>query len=160
MGLKEAFFNTWVASTAEAEEVSIAAAVNVMVQTNVSQAIVQSGVRINQDPDWHRKATNDHPNQAENQADGKGEQVVSVEAVNYEQTINMTGIFALPDFELDPTDLNKTKKSLSLPSFFGGQNDSKGGMGGSVYVNVRDNTTHAIIEDDVRVPPLPMAAST
>ena len=52
MGLKEAFFNTWVASTAEAEEVSIAASVNILVENNVSEAVVESGVRINQDQAW------------------------------------------------------------------------------------------------------------
>lgn len=118
LGFKEAFFNTWVASTAEAEKASIAASVNILVANNTSQAIVKSGVRINQDDAWHHAgppedggAANEHPNQAQNQDDGRGEQVVSIEATNYEQTLHMTGIFSLPSLQIDPSDLQATKRA-------------------------------------------------
>jgi hypothetical protein len=140
MGLKEAFFNTWVASTAEADEVSIAASVNVIVEKNVSEAIVESGVLINQDDSWHLKntpnadgETNDHYNQAENQSDGRGEEVVSIEATNYAQLINMTGIFSLPSLDIDLDIFVSSpwgaKFNLSGPDAFGGKGGSSGGMG-------------------------------
>ncbi|MCB1998993.1 MAG: LEPR-XLL domain-containing protein, partial [Rhodoferax sp.] len=148
-GAKEAFFNSWAASTSEAESVSIAASVNVIVENNVSQAIVEAGVRINQDLSWHEPgAANDHGNQAAHQGDGKGEEVVSIEATNYAQLINMTGIFSLPGLEIDPLALAGEFKG---PSAFGGQGGQKGGAGGAVFVSTRNNTTHAIIEDGAAV---------
>jgi hypothetical protein len=157
--------------------------VNVVVETNVSQAIVKSGVRINQDLDWRDDRLNPHPNQDNSRrstvgglvfdritdapdtitrssgswiadgfsagqkivisgtnnnngqrtilgisSDGKqltfdgdvlidetsaatlefhdddaaaGEQTFSVEATNYAQLINMTGIFSLPSLDID-----------------------------------------------------------
>src|SRR5207237_3080199 len=105
------------------------------------EAVVESGVLINQDESWHKKntpnadgETNDHPNLAENQSDGKGEEVFSVEATNYEQAINMTGIFSLPTLDIDPDIFASNSKwgarwELSGPSLFGGKSDSAAGMG-------------------------------
>src|SRR5690606_28483114 len=90
---------------------------------------------------------NDHSNQAKCQQDRRGEQVVSIEATNYEQTIHMTGIFSLPTLEIDPTDLEATKKSLSGPSLFGRQGGSTVGVVGSVFVNARWKTAQAIVKD-------------
>ncbi len=163
LGLKDAFFNTWVTSTAKAEKLGIAASVNVVVLTNVSEAVVKSGAKINQDPDWHNNDANPHGNQGPNRADlnagdGKGEQVVSIEATNYQQTVNMTGNFKLPDLDLDLTDdpnatkaqkRYKLKKSYNLdPAGTGG---SSGGAGGSIFITVQDNKTHAIVEDGASV---------
>ncbi|MBS3951841.1 MAG: LEPR-XLL domain-containing protein, partial [Methylomicrobium sp.] len=160
LGLKDSFFNTWVAATAEAEKLSIAGSVNVMILDNVSQAVVEAGVKINQDDTWHvTGADNDHPNQADNQSDGKGEEVVSIEATNYQQVINMTGIFALPGLELDiipnpsadpKASKLKLKKELSK-NVLGTGGGSKGGAGGSIFVNVQNNTTHAIVEDEAQI---------
>ena len=147
--------------------------------TNVSEAVVKSGAKINQDANWHDKDTdpagadvNDHPNQAQNRADGnpgdgKGEQVVSIEATNYQQTINMTGNFKLPDLSFEivdnpalstPTEKRyKAKKEYSLnPAGTGG---SSGGAGGSIFITVQNNTTHAIVEDDARSTAVATAAS-
>ena len=122
-GAKEAFFNSWAASTSEAEKVSIAASVNVIVEENISQAIVESGVLINQDASWHNPSdANDHGNQAEYQSDGNGEEVVSIEATNYAQLINMTGIFSLPSLDIDPSVLTA---NFQGPSAFGGQGGKK-----------------------------------
>ncbi len=149
LGLKDSFFNSWAASTAESDQLSIAGSVNVLVLTNEAAATVRSGAEINQDADWRDNAKNPHPNQAAQQADGLGEQVVTVMATNYMQTINMTGIFSLPELEIDPSDIGKSK--LELPSAFGSEGGGRGGMGGAFYVTVQQNTTHAIVEDGAKV---------
>ena len=149
LGLKDSLFNSWTTATAKADKVGIAGSVNVLVLTNVATATVKMGALINQDPTWHTKAGNDHPNQAENQADLRGEEVVSVEATNYMQTINMTGIFALPTFDFDPTTKDSFKERISLnPS---GTSGKKGGFGGAFFISVADNTTHAVVEDGAEI---------
>ena len=88
--------------------------VNVLVPTNIAKATVEANAKINRNSHWHDHTKNPHPNQAAQQGDLKGEEVVSVEATNYLQTIDMTGIFALPGLEIDPTD--KSKNKLIKPS--------------------------------------------
>lgn len=149
LGTKDAFFNSWTLSTASSDQLAIAGSVNVLILTNESDAIVESGVKINQDAAWHDNAQNPHANQAGQQADLLGEEVVTVMATNYMQTINMTGIFSLPDLSIDPTD--KSKTSLTLPSAFGSDSEGRGGMGGACFITVQNNTTHAIVEDEVKI---------
>ena len=236
LGAQDAFFNTWVTSSAEGDKIGVSGSVNAMVMTNVSEAIAEGGVQINQDLDWRNaaaltsndspanlvpgsavqlledvtdradpskvvftagtvlrylgagqtgdaasgidlsnagqdyanadlwEAVNPHPNQAafrqdSNRGDGRGEQVVSIEATNYQQTINMTGIFSLPELSLDivdndPSDAKankrrsryKLKKELSIDPF--NTEGGKAGAGGSVFVNVLNNTTRAIVEGE------------
>ena len=122
-----------------------------LVFINDAEAVVESGALINQDPSWHDDAINPHSNQAAEQSDLKGEEVVSVEATNYMQTINMTGIFSLPGFNFDPTDDTKFKDRLTLPSAFGAGGDKTGGMGGAFFITVQDNTTHAVVEDGAQI---------
>src|SRR5205085_758481 len=112
LGVKDSFFNSWAAATAKADKLGIAGSVNVLVFTNDAEAVVQSGAEINQFADWHNDAINKHPNQAAERDDKMGEEVVSVEATNYMQTINMTGIFSLPELSIDPTDKEKTELSF------------------------------------------------
>jgi len=58
----------------------------VLVYGNDSEAVVQGGALLNQELAWRNDAINPHPNQAAEAPDGKGEQVVSIEATNYQQT--------------------------------------------------------------------------
>ena len=62
----------------------------------------------------------------------------------------MTGIFSLPDLKLDPTDDVKFKQRLTAPSAFGAGGDT-GGAGGAFFITTQKNTTHAIIEDGVKI---------
>ena len=78
----------------------------------------------------------------------EGEQVVSIEATNYQQFVDMVGIFSLPDIDLD-TKGASFKDRLSLNPV--GTGGSKGGFGGAFYISVQNNTTHAIVEDGVKV---------
>jgi hypothetical protein len=163
LGLKDAFFNTWTAATAEADQIGVAASVSVLVFFNDAQAIVQGDVLINQDEDWRNPTLNPHPNQnneAGADADGsEHEQTVSVEATNYQQTINMTGIFSLPELSLDVIDNNdpnakllnkyKEKKELSLNPL--GTGGKRGGAGGAIFIGVQENKTHAIVEDGAEI---------
>ena len=59
----------------------------------------------------------------------EGEQAVSIEATNYQQFINMVGIFSLPDIDLDAKGA-KFKDRISLSP--AGTAGSKGGVGGAV----------------------------
>ncbi|MBW8892489.1 MAG: hypothetical protein JF617_10165, partial [Burkholderiales bacterium] len=162
LGAVDAFFNTWTAATSKAEKIGVAGSVSVLVYDNDSQAVVQGGALLNQDLAWRDDALNPHPNQAAEAADGKGEQVVNVEGANFQQTINMTGIFALPDLTLDVVPIigpsqkdaklwekNRLKKELSLDPF--GVSGDTGGAGGAIFISVQHNTTHAIIEDGAKV---------
>ncbi|PKO62431.1 MAG: hypothetical protein CVU23_11900 [Betaproteobacteria bacterium HGW-Betaproteobacteria-17] len=112
LGAKEGLFNSWTNATSKADKLGIAGSVNVLVFDNDAIADVKSGVQINQDLDWRNDAINAHVNQATNRADGRGEQVVSIEATNYMQIINMTGNFSLPEFDIDPTKSDSFKERL------------------------------------------------
>ena len=150
LSTKGAFFNSWAASTAKAQNLGLAGSVNVLVFTNVSTATVESGALINQDTAWRDDTLNPHPNQGAEQSDGLGgEQVVTVAASNAMQTINMTGIFALPDLNIDLTDNVKFKDRLTLPST--GTGGSTGGFGGAFFISVQNNTAHAIVEDGAKI---------
>ena len=150
LGIKS-WFNAWASSVASSDELAIAGSVNFLDYINDAEAVVRSGVLINQDTDWRDDAKNPHPNQAAEQADKLGEQVVTVQANNASQTIDMTGIFSLPNFNLDPTADVKFRKRLTLPSALGASGSEKGGIGGAFFMTLRNNTTHAIVEDGARL---------
>ena len=155
-GLKGAFVNSWSTSTAKADELGIAGSVTVLVLTNVSEATVESNAKINQDADWRDGTKNPHGNNrnpatpaGQPDPDGvEGEQTVSIEATNYQQTVNIAGIFSLPDIDLD-TKGAKFKDRLSLNPV--GTGGSKGGFGGAFYISVQNNTTHAIVQDGAQI---------
>ncbi len=143
LGLKSKLFNTWARSSGKAGGMSVAGSINFLEFDNVSQAIVHAGAQINQDGAWRDNLQNPHPN-------NDGQQVVSVEATNYMQMLNVTGVFdfKLPAGTLDP--LNpKFDKSLAVsPMASGGE---KGGVGGAIFVSLLNNTTTALIEAGVAV---------
>jgi hypothetical protein len=150
LGLKDAFFNSWSSSTAKADELGIAGSVTVLVLTNVSEATVKSNAKINQDLDWRDATKNPHTNDVPGSgaAGNEGEQVVSIEATNYQQFVDMVGIFSLPDIDLD-TKGAKFKDRLSLNPV--GTAGEKGGFGGAFYISVQNNTTHAIVQDGAKI---------
>jgi hypothetical protein len=150
LGIRSGLFNSWARSTATADKVGIAGSVNVLSLTNASKALVEGGALINQDADWHNNALNAHANQAAQRADGRGEEVVSVEATTYMQTVDMTGIFAfnLPSGTLDPFSPDYDR-DLSLQPV--GAAGAKGGFGGALFISVLNNTTHATIADGARI---------
>ena len=133
-----------------------------LVFTNNCQAIVEGGAQLNQNLDWRDNTLNPHPNQDNESgvpdADGaEFEQVVSVESLIAQQTITMTGNFSLPDLpSIDPTDKAKTKKNFSKfgstlsptgNESMAGTGGERGGAGGSIFISVADDTSHAIVED-------------
>ena len=100
LGIKSKLFNTWARSTAKGKELSIAGSVNVLDFDNVSKATVESGVQINQDTAFLA---------------GNLNHSVSVEATNYMQLMNLTGVF---NFDLSIDSLKnawKNKEVLQLP---------------------------------------------
>ncbi len=161
LGFQEAFFNTWTVASASADKIGIAGSVSVLVFTNNCEAIVKNGAKLNQNPDWRNNSLNPHPNQDNDEgADTDGaefEQVVSVESLIAQQTITMTGNFSLPDLpSIDPTDKNKTKKNFSKfgstlnpkgDESMAGTSGERGGAGGSFFISVAHDTSHAIVED-------------
>ncbi|MCR9293765.1 MAG: hypothetical protein NXI32_13655, partial [bacterium] len=174
LGFKDAFFNSWTTSSSDGDKLGFAGAVNVLVFTNESLARVgvspevasreedtqasatnsTATANINQNTDWQDNARNPHPNQAVNREDLLGgEQTVSVEAINYMQTINMTGIFSLPSVQLDVSDVSKfsarLRHRLSLNP--AGTSGSKGGYGGAFFISQTTNTTKAIVSDESKV---------
>ena len=150
LGIRSGLFNSWARSTATADKVGIAGSVNVLSLTNASKAIVAGGALINQDADWHNNALNAHANQAAQRADGRGEEVVSVEATTYMQTVDMTGIFGfnLPSATLDPFSPDYDRDLSRQPVGAAGK---KGGFGGALFISVLNNTTHASIADGARI---------
>ncbi len=142
LGIKSRMLNTWTRASGQADKVSIAGAITVLVLTNTAESIVHSGVLINQDTAWRStdKLINpvyyNHPNQT-------GEQTVSIEASNYLQMFNMTGIFdlQLPSATLDPLNPEFEGGSASV-----GSSGKKGGFGGAFYLSFIDNTTRAVVE--------------
>ncbi|MEO0985812.1 MAG: DUF4347 domain-containing protein [Cyanobacteria bacterium J06639_14] len=202
--------NTWARSTAQAEELSVAGAVNFLDFNNTSEATVSSGAQINQDGDFlffinnpdeedtpsnwtaNETYTNVTPNntsgagtgmavsifvdedgaptvQLESNGtgyaagdtvtfadpDGGGsnititlteEQVLSVEATNYMQTLNLAGVF---DFTFPSFEGGKIEIDFDVSPV--GSSGGKGGVGGAAFLMFLDNTTHAIVEEDVAI---------
>ncbi|KPL11372.1 hypothetical protein AMJ85_03690, partial [candidate division BRC1 bacterium SM23_51] len=141
LGLKSKLFNTWARSSGSAGGTAIAGSINFLDIDNVSEAIVQSGVQINQDLDWRDNTQNPHPNNTD-------QQVVSIEATNYMQMLNVTGVFdfQLPGGTLDPLSVNYDPKLDISPVASGG---GKGGVGGAIFISLLDNTTTALVESGV-----------
>jgi hypothetical protein len=141
LGLKSKLFNTWARSSGSAGGAAFAGSVNFLDIDNVSEAIVRSGAQINQDLDWRDNTQNPHVNNTD-------QQVISVEATNYLQMLNVTGVFdfKLPSGTLDPLSVKYDPKlDISPVATEGG----KGGVGGAIFISLLDNTTTALVESDV-----------
>ena len=155
LGLKSGLFNSWARSTAGSDNVSVAGSVNVLTFSSDAEAIVRSGALLNQNLAWRSDASNPHPNQDNTpgkDADGyEGEQVVSIEASNYAELINMSGIFSLDlPFSGSITPTNPSfdpKLGINPVASEGG----KGGVGGALFVMIVNNKTHATVEDGVQI---------
>ena len=76
----------------------------------------------------------------------QGQQVVSVEATNYMQLLNVTGVFGF-DFSADSfqklIDDNDPLALISPVASSGG----KGGVGGAIFISLLNNTTTSLVED-------------
>lgn len=170
LGLKSDLLNTWAQATTTADKVGFAGSVNVLVFTNDSQAIIRSGTQVNQDPfyrpdprfylkpgdagydpDYAPDAEGIHGNDNithSANANNVDEHVVSVEATNWMQFLNLTGTFkfALPTAGIDPTGIVGVEP-FKKPT--AGGTGGKGGVGGAIFLQFLDNTTHAIVEPRV-----------
>ena len=93
-GLKSKLFNSWARSTTEGEKVGIAGTVNVLIFNNTSKVLVGLGVEINQDQSFIKENT---------------EHFVSVEATNYMQLFNLTGVF---NFDLNLLTIKKSNQAI------------------------------------------------
>ncbi|HEY9239052.1 MAG TPA: hypothetical protein VIP10_09480, partial [Burkholderiaceae bacterium] len=163
-------FNTWTRSTSSAGKLAVAGSINVLVFTNNAESIIHSGARINQDP-YYRPDEGDDDFEHSPNANNDDRHVVSVEATNYMQFMNLTGVFGfrLPSLEIgvpSPSgvlDIVENVQKLRA-NFIGevkesfddykndqspGSESERGGMGGAVALQFLNNTTHAIIEDGV-----------
>ena len=164
----QSLFNTWARSTTKADKLAIAGSLNVMVMNNIAESIVHSGAQINQDPfdrpsdDYYTNPDHDPTIDNDNithsaNANNVDEHVVSIEAINYMQFLNMTGVFGfhLPSLELsDPLTFAKNgidSIDMSFELSPGGASSKRGGVGGAVFLQFLDNTTHAIIEPGVNL---------
>ncbi len=140
LGLQSKLFNTWARSSGEAGELSVAGSVNFLDFRNVSEAIIRSGARINQDTVFRTPTPESR----------KDQQVVSVEATNYMQFFNVTGTFEfkLPSASLDPLD-PEFDPGLSVSPV--ASTGKKGGLGGAILVSLLDNTTTALVEEGAAI---------
>ena len=147
-GLKSKLFNSWARSTTEGEKVGIAGTVNVLIFNNTSKVLVGLGVEINQDQSFIKENT---------------EHLVSVEATNYMQLFNLTGVFNF-DFNLlsikkSNQEAIKSKKfkeaakglfTTTDTDLLAGKSE-KSGVGGAVFVMNINNATQAIISDGASI---------
>ncbi|MGB6295658.1 MAG: DUF4347 domain-containing protein [Rivularia sp. (in: cyanobacteria)] len=140
LGLKSKLLNTWARSTASADNIGVSGSVNLLIFNNDVNAIVKEDAKINQDLAWREKSE---------------DQSLSVEATNYMQMLNLTGVFkfALPSLELD---LGKVEGSSWTPKQIKENNqllgaDGKTGMGGAFFLMFLDNNTNAIVENGVSI---------
>ena len=168
LGLTSGLLNTWARSTTQADGIGIAGSVNVLVFDNTAESIVQTGVKINQDPfyrpdprfylekgdpgfdpDYEPDRNNDNITHSNN-ANNVDEHVVSIEATNQMQFVDMTGVFglSLPVIDLSTTAL-PSKESFEKPSANPGATAERGGVGGAIFVKVLKNTTRAVVESGV-----------
>ncbi|MEO6651268.1 MAG: hypothetical protein ABIP17_01255, partial [Ilumatobacteraceae bacterium] len=178
-------FNTQARSTTSADKLAIAGSINLLLFTNVAESIVHSGAQLNQDPFYRVPPCYDlRPGDIGYQFDcdptlgnynpafdygdivrslnasNVDQQAVSIEAVNYMQFMNVTGVFGFkitPSLELSSprlsADPNKivgladldTDYDNSLTPARGG----RGGVGGAIFLQFLDNTTKAVIESGV-----------
>ncbi len=142
---KERLFNTWTTAESEADTFSIAGMVNVLSFTNTAESLVESGVKINQDTDWRDFSLNPHENNDSGNPldETKNEQVVSIEASNYMELINMTGFFSLKKPDLKARNFNIFDLAASK--------SGKGGVGGALFVMLINHTTHSTVQDGASI---------
>ncbi|MFN5950806.1 MAG: hypothetical protein ACK43N_20110, partial [Pirellulaceae bacterium] len=149
-GLKS-LFNSWTRSTTSADKLAIAGSITVLALNNVSESIVHTGAKINQDdfyrpdprfylqpgdpgydPDYDPAVDNDNETHSRN-ANNVDEHVVSIEAINYIQLMTVTGVFnfKLPRAELSsPFSLFGNGIDDVEPSFELSATPNRGGKGG------------------------------
>ncbi|MEY2518222.1 MAG: large repetitive protein, partial [bacterium] len=165
-------FNTMARSETSADKMAIAGSINVLVFTNVAESIVHSGAHINQDPFYRPDprfylqpgdpgydpaydpaVDNDNVTHSAN-ANNVDEHVVSIEATNYMQFMNMTGVFgfSLPSLELSsPLASGVDDVDMSFDADLTPAKGGKGGVGGAIFLQFLNNTTHAIVEQGVEL---------
>jgi hypothetical protein len=162
-------FNTWTRSQTRSDGMAIAGSINVLVFSNTAESKVETGVIINQDPfyrpdprfylqpgdagydpNYDPAVDNDNITHSRN-ANNVDEHVVSIEATNYMQFLNMTGVFGF-----DPKGKVKSKNSNGIDGVdivFDPRtttaNGGSGGVGGALIFQFLTNTTHAIVEPGV-----------
>src|SRR6185503_6910588 len=178
LGGLTSLFNTWARSKSSADGISVAGSINVVTFNNVAESIVHSGAQINQDPfyrpspdyytnpDHDPTVNNDNITHSAN-ANNVDEHVVSIEAINYIQFMNLTGVFGfqLPSLSIGipspagavdiaatalrmrNSDFSDITEAFEKPSV--GAEAGKGGVGGAIFLQFLNNTTHAIVEPDV-----------
>ena len=141
LGLQSKMINTWSQASGQAGEFAVAGSVNYVQLTNISEAIVESGVEINQDVSFRDSAQNSHGNNNTQQ------QVVSIEATSYLQFLNVTGTF---DFSfLEAGDIEKCMLENNCNDLVSaGLAD---GMGGAIFIALLDNTTNALVESTAKI---------
>lgn len=127
LGIQEAFFNSWVRSTAEADELGIAGSVNFIMFTNTAETTIGENVNINQ-----------------NAAYRTGEQTVTIEADILIRLINLAGNFEF-DFSVDGF-LTGDAKAKPM-----GSESEKGGVGGSIFILLLNNTARAEVETGAKI---------
>ena len=170
----QSLFNTWVRSTTSADKMAIAGSINVVDFKNIAESIVHTGAVINQDPFYRPDPRfylqpGDPGYDPEYAPDGEGihgndnithssnannvdEHVVSIEATNYMQFMNVTGVFGfhLPSLELSsPLANGYDDVDMSFDASLTPTHGGKGGVGGAIFVHLINNTTHAIVEPGV-----------
>src|SRR3954454_9317431 len=143
---------------------AIAGSINVVVFTNLAESIVHSGAVINQDPfyrpglmssaypeNYDPTIDNDNITHSSN-ANNVDEHVVSIEATNWMQFMNVTGVFGfhLPSLELSsPLANGYDDVDMSFDASLTPTHGGKGGIGGAIFVQFLKNTTKAIVEPGV-----------
>src|SRR5262249_31973474 len=95
------------------------------------------------------ETSNDNLTHSSN-ANNLDEQVVSIEATNYMQFLNVTGVF---DFNFTPGEINPLNPDLDPKKDIDilGSTSKRGGVGGAIFLSFLNNTTHAIVEDGVEL---------
>ncbi len=138
LGLRSGLFNLWTRATGNAGSVSVAGSAVALVINNDSKAVVLSGAQINQDP-LFRSVDPMAPDQ----------HTVSIEATNYLQMVNVTGIFQFSFLKGELGDIENLDPSLMIDPV--ASSGSKGGVGGTIYLSFLDNTTYAIVEEGAAI---------
>jgi hypothetical protein len=168
--------NTWAHAQTAADKIGVAGSINVLFFNNTAESLVHTGVLINQD-DWYHpsdayytdpnhdptvdndgvydQSGNRHGTHSNN-ANNVDEHVVSIEATNYMQFLNMTGVFAFKAPGLPSgDDLIDAEGFAAIKTEFkknaNRQQQAKGGVGGAIFLEFLNNTTHAIVDPGVHL---------
>ncbi|MBE9030746.1 DUF4347 domain-containing protein [filamentous cyanobacterium LEGE 11480] len=133
LGLKSKLINTWARSTASGNNIGIAGAINVQIFNNNVNAIVKPNALINQDLTWRSQSQ---------------DQSISVEATNYMQLVNVTGVFQfkLPSLEVGLGTGTASKADIKLLGA-----DGKGGIGGAFFLMFLNNNTNALVDTGAKL---------